>query len=205
MGLFFIMSNQRKNIGKRLRFSIFARDSFTCRYCGRQSDQVTLQVDHVVPVCEGGTNDETNLVTACIDCNQGKSGIPISQAAPNETDRLRMAQEMREQMEAAERGRILVQARTQRRQNLVDFWCEQSGMERMNNLTLNIVFSYVERYGEEIVYPWIEKAAAKCAGSDYQMGKYVSGIRRSFEAELEAQAIGRELAQAHTGGDYDED
>ena len=199
------MTNQRKNIGKRLRFSIFARDNFTCRYCGRQSDQVTLQIDHIVPVCAGGGNDETNLVTACIDCNLGKSGTPISQAAPNESDRLRMAQEMREQMEAAERGRILVEARQQRRQNLIDFWCEQSGNERIQNLTLNIVFSYVERYGEEIVYPWIEKAALKCAGSDYQMGRYVSGIRRAFEAEIEAQSVGRELAQAQKGAQYDED
>jgi hypothetical protein len=32
-----------------------------------------LEVDHVIPVSEGGPNHEANLVTACFDCNRGKS------------------------------------------------------------------------------------------------------------------------------------
>jgi 5-methylcytosine-specific restriction endonuclease McrA len=39
------MKAKRKNIGKRLRFSIFSRDNFSCRYCGRQSDQVPLVLE----------------------------------------------------------------------------------------------------------------------------------------------------------------
>jgi hypothetical protein len=180
------MSN-RQQIGKRLRFAVFARDGFTCRYCGRQSDQVTLHVDHVIPVCQGGTNDEANLVTACVDCNLGKSGNSIEQSAPNETDRLRMAQELREQAAAAERAKALMSLREGRKQELVNFWCDQCGATSMERRTLATIFSYVERYGEEIVYPWIEKAAAVCRGNPLQMGQYVSGIRRAFVAELESE------------------
>jgi hypothetical protein len=68
------MSAKRKSTGKRLRFEIFKRDSFTCQYCGKQPPDVVLVIDHVVPVCEGGDNDEMNLVTACEACNQGKAG-----------------------------------------------------------------------------------------------------------------------------------
>ena len=32
-------------------------------------------VDHIVPVSKGGTNDLDNLVTACEQCNLGKSDI----------------------------------------------------------------------------------------------------------------------------------
>jgi 5-methylcytosine-specific restriction endonuclease McrA len=33
---------------------------------------VPLEVEHVVALYNGGTNDDSNLVAACHDCNQGK-------------------------------------------------------------------------------------------------------------------------------------
>lgn len=177
-------TNKRKAIGKRLRFSIFARDNFTCRYCGRQSDSVELHVDHLIPVCQGGTNDESNLVTSCVPCNQGKAGIPLEQAAPNESHRLMIAQELQEQRNAADRARALIQARKDRSQDMVNFICEQTGRPKFHAITANILFSYVEQFGEEIVYGWIETAASRTF-SDINLGRYVSGIRRSFLAEQE--------------------
>lgn len=63
----------------RVRFEVFKRDGFQCRYCGKKSPEVVLEVDHVVPVCEGGGDDEMNLVTACWDCNRGKAGVPLAE------------------------------------------------------------------------------------------------------------------------------
>lgn len=60
-------------MSKKLRFQVFRRDRFTCQYCGRQSPEVTLEVDHVMPVVLGGSDDQSNLVTACRDCNGSKS------------------------------------------------------------------------------------------------------------------------------------
>jgi hypothetical protein len=37
-----------------------------------------LHCDHIVPVAEGGGNEETNLITSCVDCNLGKSDVPLS-------------------------------------------------------------------------------------------------------------------------------
>lgn len=68
---------QRIPIGKRLRFEVFTRDKFSCRYCGKSSPTVILEIDHVVPVSEGGTNDLHNLATSCFDCNRGKANIII--------------------------------------------------------------------------------------------------------------------------------
>ncbi len=61
----------------RLRFQVFTRDNFTCRYCGRIPPQVSLQVDHVIPYSKGGATELGNLVTACSECNMGKSDILI--------------------------------------------------------------------------------------------------------------------------------
>lgn len=56
-----------------LRFEIFKRDNFTCNYCGKKSPEIKLEVDHIVPVSIGGTDDIFNLTTACFECNRGKS------------------------------------------------------------------------------------------------------------------------------------
>jgi ribosomal protein L17 len=68
----------RKTITKKLRFEIFKRDSFTCQYCGRAAPDVILQADHIQPVAKDGDTDITNLITACVDCNQGKSDRELS-------------------------------------------------------------------------------------------------------------------------------
>jgi 5-methylcytosine-specific restriction endonuclease McrA len=68
--------NQKRRIGisQKLRFEIFQRDNFTCQYCGRsQKDKIKLEIDHKVPVSEGGADDFNNLITSCNDCNRGKS------------------------------------------------------------------------------------------------------------------------------------
>jgi len=65
---------KRQGLSKGKRFDVFERDNYTCKYCGNSvKDGAVLHVDHVIPISKGGGNDEINLVTACIDCNLGKS------------------------------------------------------------------------------------------------------------------------------------
>jgi len=79
----FIWSNvSRKTIGKRQRFEIFKRDGFTCQYCGAKPPDVTLVVDHINPISQGGDNDELNLITSCESCNQGKSDKTLNRISP---------------------------------------------------------------------------------------------------------------------------
>ncbi|WP_374457735.1 HNH endonuclease [Nocardioides sp.] len=60
-------------VSKRTRYEVLRRDNHTCRYCGGKAPDVVLTVDHVTPVALGGTDDPSNLVAACKDCNAGKS------------------------------------------------------------------------------------------------------------------------------------
>ena len=60
-------------LSKRLRYEILRRDNHACRYCGATAPDVKLTIDHVVPVALGGTDEASNLVTACADCNGGKT------------------------------------------------------------------------------------------------------------------------------------
>lgn len=72
---------KRKGLTKKVRFEVFKRDSFTCQYCGRNAPDVVLEVDHISPVAKGGSNELTNLVTSCFDCNSGKSDRELSDSA----------------------------------------------------------------------------------------------------------------------------
>jgi len=55
---------------KITRRAVFARDKFTCQYCG--SARGSLTVDHVIPRSKGGTSHWDNIVTCCAPCNRRK-------------------------------------------------------------------------------------------------------------------------------------
>ena len=57
---------RRRRITRR---AVFARDSWTCQYCGTTSH---LTVDHVIPRSRGGPSDWENIVTSCAPCNRRK-------------------------------------------------------------------------------------------------------------------------------------
>jgi 5-methylcytosine-specific restriction endonuclease McrA len=60
------------------RRSIFARDQFTCQYCGVVGRELTL--DHVTPRRHGGPSTWENLVTCCKRCNTKKGDRTVQQA-----------------------------------------------------------------------------------------------------------------------------
>jgi hypothetical protein len=68
----------RDPISPRVRMSVLIRDKFTCQLCGAQGGpghSVQLEIDHIIPVAKGGTNDPENLQVLCRPCNQGKTDL----------------------------------------------------------------------------------------------------------------------------------
>ena len=51
------------------RKNVLRRDRHTCQYCGTGSN---LTIDHVLPKSRGGRDSWTNLVAACVSCNNRK-------------------------------------------------------------------------------------------------------------------------------------
>ncbi len=62
------------------RANIYARDEYTCQYCGEPFPMSELTFDHVVPVAQGGRKDWENIVTCCITCNRKKGGRTPAEA-----------------------------------------------------------------------------------------------------------------------------
>lgn len=67
------LKNPSRSLPSGLRFKILRRDSYTCQYCGRSAPKVELHVDHKIPWSVVKRHEESNLFTACADCNLGKS------------------------------------------------------------------------------------------------------------------------------------
>ena len=59
---------------KPTRKNIYDRDGNTCQYCNKKRTPKELNLDHVVPLCQGGRGTWTNLVCTCIPCNSKKGG-----------------------------------------------------------------------------------------------------------------------------------
>jgi 5-methylcytosine-specific restriction endonuclease McrA len=55
---------------KITRRAVFARDRWTCQYCG--SERHSLTVDHVIPRSKGGSSTWENIVACCAPCNKRK-------------------------------------------------------------------------------------------------------------------------------------
>jgi len=77
------------------RLNVFLRDEFRCQYCGGEFAARDLTFDHVVPRAAGGRDSWTNLVSACVDCNQAKGHRQdirpkVSPREPTPTQMLRL-------------------------------------------------------------------------------------------------------------------
>ncbi len=62
---------------KLTRREVFRRDNYTCQYCGRHTNELT--VDHVLPKHMGGEHIWTNVVAACPPCNHRKGGRKLEE------------------------------------------------------------------------------------------------------------------------------
>jgi len=71
-----------------LRLALYLRDGFRCLYCCRDlhdADPRDITLDHLVPKTDGGSNEPSNLVTACRACNCSRQDKPLKRFAGPET------------------------------------------------------------------------------------------------------------------------
>ncbi|MBF6063029.1 HNH endonuclease [Nocardia terpenica] len=61
--------NPRPTLSPSLRRAILNRDSQLCQIRAEDCLNWATEVDHIIPVTRGGTNDPANLRAACAPCN----------------------------------------------------------------------------------------------------------------------------------------
>ena len=67
-----IRATERVPWRKGLKQQLMRRQSRTCVYCGHRRTPPSLDIDHIIPVVRGGSNEISNLQVICKPCNQRK-------------------------------------------------------------------------------------------------------------------------------------
>ena len=173
-------------INKAKRFEVFHRDGFTCRYCGRKPPEVVLEADHVVAVANGGGDEVENLVTACFDCNRGKSATPLSEQPESVDERMGRRREALEQVEAYN---AVVQQERDGRWRVVEkigvYWCdhtyEEKGRHTFGDARAKTVAMFLNKLPLDQIYEAIDIAMSQCAptrstGYDGKTFRYFCGV-----------------------------
>lgn len=68
-----IYRKSERQIDQNVTWSVFRRDNYICRYCGK--NDVPLTVDHLILHHEGGPSVEANLLSACRKCNKIRGDV----------------------------------------------------------------------------------------------------------------------------------
>ncbi len=63
---------ERGKVSNKMRFTVYKRDGYRCKYCYKTQDYVNLEVDHIIPIAKGGKSTLDNLQTLCHKCNVEK-------------------------------------------------------------------------------------------------------------------------------------
>lgn len=85
--------------GTEVREYLLTKYGNSCVYCN--AIDVPLNLDHVVPKAAGGSDRVSNLVTACINCNQAKGNQPIEAFITDKTRLARITRQMKQSLRDA--------------------------------------------------------------------------------------------------------
>lgn len=186
-------------VSKSLRFEVFARDSFTCQYCGSRPPDVVLELDHIHPRAKGGTDETVNLITSCYDCNRGKCAKIISEIAPRPDANLaflKIQQELVEIKQYLSAKKKLDTAKRNLCNSLRESWAEKLTSEWTP--TDRVLIPWINKYGpreiETAILACIPAYLANQFGEDqqravHQLISYVGAILRNRRETGDGQAI----------------
>jgi len=82
-----VLMAEEKQISKRQRGwalqrnnqRVFKRDKYLCQMCKRKGYiRAAEEVDHIIPLFKGGTDDMNNLQSLCKECHQAKTRADLS-------------------------------------------------------------------------------------------------------------------------------
>lgn len=182
---------RRKSTGKRLRFSVFQRDHFTCQYCGAQPPAVVLVVDHIDPVARGGQTTIDNLITACETCNQGKADRSLGQC-PVRPDADLMYLETQQEIAELRRFQMAAQEHDDLISEIIirlgDIWQDYTGLSWVPKE--RILRTLIDRYGPEITEESVRRmawriAAGKVETSSNRWVGYLMSVARNVSEEYD--------------------
>lgn len=177
---------KRKALSKKTRFEVFKRDSFTCQYCGAHPPQAVLHVDHVIPVAEGGQNDQDNLITSCDACNLGKGARSLDSIPASLASRAADVAEREEQIRgysevmAAQRNRVDSDT-----WDVADIFIDQFRLDGIRKDWFQSIRLFVEKLGAHECIRAMELSVSRKPFSRDQAFRYFCGVCWNLVREVQ--------------------
>lgn len=150
----------RSPLSVRVRFEVFKRDEFTCRYCGRRSPDAVLEVDHIVAVSNGGSDDPMNLITSCWDCNRGKSNVPLERIITGDDPHAKAIEILERERQLEEYNAVLardIERRSSDAWDLAFHWLDEQGKLSPAQQSGDEAFMF-----DKSELSWLKQAMAWC-------------------------------------------
>jgi hypothetical protein len=177
----------REKLSKRTRFEVMKRDGFACKYCGATAMTDALEVDHVVAVANGGSNDPDNLVTACKTCNSGKSDVPLDQRLSSVASADRVIEHAAQVRAYLEACKELQDAKLSVVVHLTDVWFCSVGTDMPESL-FKVMGHWVGVIGIEQAIKAIEIVSMKELSSENARVRYCVAIMRNMRDRMQEAA-----------------
>jgi hypothetical protein len=178
----------------RTRFEVFKRDEFTCLYCGRKSPDVVLEADHIVPRCDGGTDDLVNLTTSCWECNRGKADKPLNEIVTGEDPHDRAILLLERERQLREYNAVVAEERARREADvweLVAYWNTEIGIKpdpksghQINTMDYRWLLGALAWCPKEVIRTFMDAALQRNMTKNF---KYVAGCCRNWRYERTAE------------------
>lgn len=184
------------SIRPSVRFDVFKRDDFTCVYCGRRPPDVTLEVDHLIPRAEEGTDDPENLVTSCWDCNRGKGAVPLTTppaSLPDLDEKADLIRERERQLRAYEE--VMSERRERREANFTEVWnywfkvWNETELARWETPWESTLRKYLDLIGTAEVMEAMDITAGRFDYVSSKVVRYFVGVLKHKHADLEGRLV----------------
>lgn len=175
---------KRKSLSKKIRFEVFKRDKFKCQYCGSKAPDVVLEIDHIDPVANGGTNEIINLITSCFDCNRGKKARLLTDDTVIQKQRkqLEIIQERREQLELMlEWKKSLTEFEDEKVIMVSDYWTSMMNPYSLNENGLKSLDKLIKKFPIEDILEAIDIANKKYLVFDEDGNITKESVEQAFD------------------------
>lgn len=182
---------KRESISKKIRFEVFKRDLFTCQYCGKKAPDVILHIDHVHPHSKGGTNDILNLITSCLECNQGKGARTLSDTSVIDKQRKQIEelQERKNQIEMMLDWKLsLANYAADESQKVIQYFNSKWDSFSLNESGQTTIKGLVKKHGAIAVIEMIDSCYLKY-GRPEKEDKSFEYVLHKVKTELKFQTL----------------
>lgn len=158
------------------------------RLRGKRPPEVVLQVDHLVPVSGGGSDESSNLITSCFECNSGKSDRLLDDRIVIDVQvrNLELENEKLEQLRALNEQNIELRQHSDRIFTLIsDIWIgyenpEYLHVREVSGTLRNVIYRYINLLPFDQLVEASELTNQRLMGkSRYDRMRYFSAICRN--------------------------